>query len=319
MDRKQFNQIVDYTKLIGGDSVINEVWYQLFRDNNDPFIDIQTVEEKIAREDLPAEEIVEAGDKQIIMITDAKHDICFGRLLGEMSKKRSENHQINRMWYRINVVDHRITDKMVTRWIHLSKKHKFVPDSFEMIHVKREVSSTIKNYVLVVVNNVQDIPPPVFYLGASFLRCLREKPGAVVAGLHLMEEIGLNPYVAFVFLHRYCIQSLGHMPMNIEASYGQQVNQDTIDGITVPLGYILGLRRFIHSYEHSTKMTKETSFQCSDTISSLRPKELHGAYGNIYDTMEPKFTKILECAPGSKAENESMKDYVKVKGTSNVE
>lgn len=323
MDRKQFDKLIDYAKLKSSTSVINEAKYQLFRDENDPFVDVETIDEKLVRKSNSEGESVNIkGAKPLLMFTDARNDICFGRLLNEMSPgSASSKNKINRMWYRVNVFDTSITEDMVLKWVQIGMDSKMIPDSFEILQIKREKpgEESKEHYVLTVTNNIQELSAPIFYLGASFLRCLREKPNVVVAGIHLMGDLGLDPYVSFVFLHKYCITGSGHMPVNVETSYGEKVEKGTIKNIKVDAGLIIGLRRLIFSYKNDEdKMGKADTFNCVSTIVGLRPPKIARMNVNIYETMEPEFMNILECEPGSKAEDKAIKSFVDKKGNSNA-
>ena len=318
MDRKQFDKIIDYAKLKSNTSVINEAKYQLFYDENKPFVDIQVIDEKLVRKANSKDKSVEIeGAKPLLMLTESQNDICFGRLLGEMRQPPTKN-KVNRMWYRVNVCDRRITDDMVSKWIQLGTDSKIIPDPFEITYIKRE-NPKKERYALTVINEVRKMSPPIFYLGAAFLRCLREKPNAVVGGVHLMEEVGIDPYIAFVFLHKYCVTGSGHMPLNIEVSYGHEVCNNSIEELKIDAGLIIGLRRLIFSHKNESTMTNSRSFNCANTIIKLRPPKIARVDVNIYETMEPEFMKIMECEPGSKAEDAAIKRFVDKKGNPNAE
>lgn len=317
MDRKQFDKLIDYAKLKGSTSVINEAKYQLFYDENEPFVDVQTIDEKLVRKSNSENKSVEIeGAKPLLMITESQNDICFGRLLAEMRRPPIKN-KVNRMWYRINVCDSRITDDMVSKWIQLGTDSKIIPDSFEITYIKRE-NPKKEYYALTVINNVRKMSPPIFYLGAAFLRCLREKPNVVVGGLHLMEEVGIDPYIAFAFLHKYCVTGSGHMPLSIEASYGHEVCNNSIEELKIDAGLIIGLRRLIFSHKDESTMTNSHRFNCASTITSLRPHEIARINVNIYETMEPEFMKIMESEPGSKDEDAAIKRFANKKGNPNA-
>ncbi len=318
LTKEELEKIIQYKKLQTVGHITDEVYYQLFEDHNKPPIDTNDIISNLIGEThkdvVDKNTKVKIGSKEITTVTNGNRQICFGDFLKEIQNSKVKP---NRMWYRIDIPGgYGLTDKLVSRWIKLGKIHKFVPDSFEVVKIKREYPDKTDDFIAVIINNLLELDANKFYLGVAFLRYIRESPSSVIGGIHLMDDIGLDPYVAFVFNNAFTVHGEGHSPINVSKMYGREPSLNK----TVNLSWIIGLRRFIFEAPNDKNtFTDIGSFSCSNHIFKCSPKILSTITNrdvkevSVYDTITSEFIKILECEPGSKEEDKAIKAFINKK------
>jgi len=89
----------------------------------------------------------------------------------------------------------------VKKWFQITRKAHLLPKSVRFFS---------KNSSQYIVLNMKEWPLSLSYMFLVVFRYLREDTGLIRAFVHLVDEVGVDPYAAFVAVHRWCTNMTGH-------------------------------------------------------------------------------------------------------------
>lgn len=253
-----------YTHL---DNLVN---YGLFTDDGDPAI----VPKKVAS----------------VFKAATYGNVCFSGLLTQIISKKA-----NRMYYTVETVlpspsksnyPPILTPEERIKWLVLAKEHKLLPkyineDSFTG---GKSINDTAKATFIL---DLKDLTASMLYVYLSTIRNIREDPGLPKAVLYLVNELGMNFYLAYVFASSIVLSSCGHHILNTQRSYGafKQMYDNRAGYTYAPLtstqmnekietsvGTAIGIQRLANNpnkYDKSSITKKSGCFSCNSTIHGI--------------------------------------------------
>ena len=197
--------------------------------------------------------------------------ICFSGFNEYVAKFKKSNKEksLNRIHLKLTVHNRAyalLNDAERERWIALSKMHGLLPpyirdDTIEKLADKSKdakkgsTPDLCGNFFI----DIENIPASLLYVYLSTIRNLREDPGFPKVVIHLVDDLGMNFYGAYVFASRVAIVSTGHHIMDVYRPYGERYTSDREAAIsistklTAPVRTANCLRRFIHEPEKHDK------------------------------------------------------------------
>lgn len=263
----------------------NSVNYGLFKDDGDPAI------------------VPEKGIAEVFKAATYRN-VCFSGLLKQIIEKKA-----NRIYYTIKTVlpssDQKnyppiLTPEERTEWLVLAKEHKLLPeyineDSFVGGKLPGEIAKA--TFIL----DLKDLTASMLYIYLSTIRNIREDPGLPKAVLYLVNELGMNFYLAYVFASSIVINSVGHHILSTQRAYGafKQVYNNrtgyTYTPITSPqmnkmietsIGTAIGIQRMVNDpskYDKSNITKESTYFSCNTTIHGISKVKCKALLRELFD------------------------------------
>lgn len=203
----------------------NYVKYYLYCDKNDK------TDTKIYVPENPEEEFG----------VERRSGVCFSELIYEVRNSHSRsNNPVNRIYYEMTIQSNakvKVTDEERVAWIRMTKKNKLLPSYINPAQVA-------KTGVLVL--DLSTCTPSKLYLHLSMVRYIREEPGFVKAMVHLVKEVRMNFFIAFIYASKVCMVASGHHILSVARDY---YNKSKIMDIKSSVRYMRGLYRFINNHE----------------------------------------------------------------------
>jgi len=282
----------------------NKVNYALFKSDEDPAVVPENVRKRYPK-------------------AEVHGSVCFSGLLGFITGSKA-----NRLYDTLEVMDPKsvpnnpevlLKPEERSAWISLAKKYKMLPpyiDENAIIDLppKKRVSSkagcyenstitaAIGNFVIDLVG----LSPTVLYIYLSTLRNIREDPGLPRAVLHLVNELGMNFYAAYVFASKVVLDCTGHHVISVQRPYGMVKNVydkktnrytttpldiNTIgEEINIPLHVAIGLQRVVNNSpltydkrEVGDVKARIGRFNCSDTIEGISKATRFTGFQELFD------------------------------------
>lgn len=255
----------EYTHL---DNLVN---YGLFEDDGDPAI------------------VPKKGIAKVFNAT-AYSNVCFSGLLRQIINKKA-----NRMYYTIETVlpspnkknyPPILTPEERVKWLVLAKEHKLLPEYInENSFITNKPPSEIAKATFIL--DLKDLTASMLYVYLSTIRNIREDPGLPKAVLYLVEEFGMNFYLAYVFASSIVLSSTGHHILNTQRAYGafKQVYDNRTGYAYTPItspqinktietsvSTAIGIQRLVNDpnkYDKSNITKKDSYFSCNSTIHGI--------------------------------------------------
>ena len=104
----------------------------------------------------------------------------------------------------------------IKKWFQITRKCKFIPKSVRFFSKQKD------NQFIIL--NLKEQPVSTFYMYLVMFRYVREDPGLVRAFVHLVDEVGVDPYVAMAAVHRFCTNTLGHSAIDHVRTYAESMS-----------------------------------------------------------------------------------------------
>lgn len=183
------------------------------------------VDYAVGYSDKPIEDMVESDAEHWTMI----NYVCFSGFGGYVSDYTRENKKPpNRVYFLLTIhpeAQNLLTDEQRARWITICKMHGLLPSYIKEENLSK--SSTKKDGRRNDIHgkffiDISDVSPTLLYIYLSTLRNLREDPGFPKAVIHLVDDLGMNFYAAYVFGSRIGITCTGHHILEVTRSYGER-------------------------------------------------------------------------------------------------
>lgn len=217
-------------------------------------------------------------------------NVCFSGLLRQIISKEA-----NRMYYTVKTVlpspsksnyPPILTPEERIKWLVLAKEHKLLPKYInENSFVGDGSSSDLAKATFIL--DLKDLTASMLYVYLSTIRNIREDPGLPKAVLYLVNELGMNFYLAYVFASSIVLSSCGHHILNTQRSYGAfKQRYDNRAGYTyapitstemnekieTSVGTAIGIQRLVNNpnkYDKSNVTKKDSYFSCNSTIHGI--------------------------------------------------
>ena len=262
---------VDTSILTPGYShLANLVSYGVFTDKGDPAIVPEKIEE--------------------VFKTNTHSGVCFSGLLYLIKANKA-----NRMFYKmqtvlpgIDKVDYPpiLTSKERSQWLNLAKDYKLLPEYIneDSMEDEKPPSELAKGVFII---DLEGLTPSLLYIYLSTIRNIREDPGLPKAVLYLVNEIGMNFYLAYVFASAIVMSTSGHHIIQSQRPYGvfkQKYSNrfgyvyEPIDSsqlqkdVKIPVSTSIGIQRMLHApnkYDKKSVMTCAGTFLCNRIITGI--------------------------------------------------
>ena len=237
----------------------NSVVYGIFGDNSD----INTVS---------------ADTKRVFK--GGRNDICFYGLLGDIRKSKGNN----RMFFKLTTTSPTdsynsnppiLTKEECELWVALAKKYKLLPPYINEEVLRETEKGAVKGTFIIDLNKT--ISPALLYIYLSTIRNMREDPGLPKAVLYLVNELGMNFYLAYTFASLVVVSGTGHHIVNLSRSYGLSNGTASMpiieEKVSVPMYIVIGIQRMLNNpskYDKRALTDKEGhGFNCANTIESI--------------------------------------------------
>ena len=263
----------------------NLVNYGLFNDKGDPAI----VPKKVAS----------------VFKAATYSNVCFSGLLGQIISREA-----NRMYYTIKTVlpspskssyPPILTPEERIKWLVLAKEHKLLPGYInENSFVGDTPSSKLAKATFIL--DLKDLTASMLYVYLSTIRNIREDPGLPKAVLYLVNELGMNFYLAYVFASSIVLSSCGHHILSTQRSYGafKQIydnrtgysytpitSTEMNEKIETSVSTAIGIQRMVNNpnkYDKSNITTKKGSyFSCNSTIHGISKVPYKALLRELFD------------------------------------
>ena len=247
----------------------NSVSYGVFKDDSDPSI----VPEEIAK----------------TFKASVYSNVCFSGLFGQIITKEA-----NRMYYKLQTVlpdreDYPpiLTSEERSQWLALAKEHKLLPAYINENTIKDEKTpSGLAEGTFII--DLEDLAPSLLYIYLSTIRNIREDPGLPKAVIHLVNELGMNFYLAYVFASTIVLSNCGHHIIRLQRQYGAfeqkysagygcyvctpPTSDQLEEKISIPINMAIGIQRIVNDpkkYDERVAMTCGGYFTCSSVIEKI--------------------------------------------------
>lgn len=226
--------------------------------------------------------------------------VCFSGLIGKIRSNKS-----NRMFYTMETCQPSnkggpalLTPEERVRWLAITKEYGMLPQYIDEEMVK-DVKGKAKATVII---DLRDLTLSLLYIYLSTIRNIREDPGLPKAVLYLVNELGMNFYLAYTFACAVTLNQVGHHILGIYRPYGlssekwdgkkytyNQVSLDKLDQkIKVPIKIAIGLQRLLNDpkkYDKRDYMSdnKIYNFDCTNIISKISTVDYQASIQELFD------------------------------------
>jgi hypothetical protein len=149
--------------------------------------------------------------------------------------------------------------------------------------------------------DIKDLTKSMLYIYLSNKRNIREDPGLPKAVLYLVNELGMNFYLAYVFASSIVLSICGHHILNTQRSYGTfkqiydnrtgcsytpitsaQINEK----IETSVATAIGIQRMVNNpnkYDGSNVTKKNSYFSCNSTIHGISKVTYKALLRELFD------------------------------------
>lgn len=260
----------------------NSVEYGVFKDDGDPAIVPKNIKEAFK--------------------TSKYNDVCFSGLLKQIITQRA-----NRMYYKLHTVlpagsyPPLLTFKERGQWISLAKEHKLLPSYINenTIEDEKDPSKLAKGTFII---DLEEITQSLLYIYLSTIRNIREDPGLPKAVLYLVNDLGMNFYLAYILASKVVMSTSGHHIISLNRSYGMfkqeydtkrcvytydSFTSDQLnEKVTVPINVAVGIQRVVNGskkYDKRIAITCGGQFECSSIIESVSNIRYEATVQELFD------------------------------------
>jgi hypothetical protein len=259
----------------------NHVVFDTFNDDGDP---------SIVPEDI----------KSTFKLTPVT-SVCFSALIESIRRNKS-----NRMFYTMETCPapssdypDLLTPKERVRWLSITKEYGMLPQYIDEEVVKDTKGQEAKATVII---DLKDLPLSLLYIYLSTIRSIREDPGLPKAVLYLVNEVGMNFYLAYVFASAVILNHVGHHILGVYRPYGlcsekwdgkkylySQISLDKLEQkIHVPIKTAIGLQRLLNNpkkYDERDYMSdnKIYNFDCTTIIDKISTVDYKASIQELFD------------------------------------
>ena len=250
----------------------NSVVYGIFGDNSD----INTVS---------------ADTKRVFK--GGRNDICLYSLLSDIRRSKS-----NRMFFKLTTTIPTdayksdppiLTKEECESWITLAKKYKLLPPYINEEVLRETEKGAVKGTFIIDLNKTMS--PALLYIYLSTIRNMREDPGLPKAVLYLVNELGMNFYLAYTFASLVVISGTGHHIVNLSRSYGLSNGTASMpiieEKVSIPMKTVIGIQRMLNNPskydERALTDKKDCGFNCDSTINSISKVGYQFAPSALFD------------------------------------
>ena len=149
--------------------------------------------------------------------------------------------------------------------------------------------------------DIKGLTASMLYVYLSTIRNIREDPGLPKAVLYLVNELGMNFYLAYVFASSIVLSSTGHHILNTQRDYGAfkqvydskagyaytpitstQINET----IKTSIATAIGIQRMVNDpnkYDKSNITKKAGYFSCNSTIHGISKVTYKALLRELFD------------------------------------
>lgn len=231
--------------------------------------------------------------------------VCFSGLIGRIRSTKS-----NRMFYTMETCPAPnanypalLTPEERSRWLAITKEYGMLPQYIdeEMVKDVKDSSRNQKAKATVIID-LKDLPLSLLYIYLSTIRNIREDPGLPKAVLYLVNELGMNFYLAYTFASAVTLNQVGHHILGIYRPYGlcsenwdgqkytySQVSLDKLDQkIQTPIKTAIGLQRLLNNpkkYDKRDYMSDSNiyNFDCTTIINKISTVDYKASIQELFD------------------------------------
>lgn len=172
----------------------------------------------------------------------------------------------------------------VKKWFQITRKYRLLPKSI------RFFSKNTSQYIIL---NMKEWPISLSYMFLVIFRYVREDPGLVRAFVHLVDEVGIDPYAAFVAVHKCCTGTVGHSVLRQVRDY----MGTTMDKAKFDLAIARRVRKFVNDpWRYDDRdITKQHPYNLQNTIDSVSAgiRDTNTAEIPVKKITHPKITPFV--------------------------
>lgn len=177
-----------------------------------------------------------------------------------------------------------LTPIEIKKWFQITRLYRLLP---------KNVRFFSKNSFQHIIVNMKEWPISLSYMFLVVFRYVREDPGLVRAIVHLVDEVGIDPYAAFVVAHRCCTNTIGHSVLKDVRGYLSEIKADS----TFDLALARKLRKFVNDpWKYDKRdVTRPYNYRLQTTIEEI-PAGLNQRYKApvlVSKIRHPKITQFV--------------------------
>ena len=186
----------------------------------------------------------------------------------------------------------------------MAKEYKLLPPYINAEAVKGTKSGTTANGVFII--DLKSLTPSLLYVYLSTIRNIREDPGLPKSVIYLVDELGMNFYLAYTFASGVVISTTGHHIMGGRrygmANSSKSMTSDEIkEKIKIPLQSAIGLQRLVNDpqkYDDRDILKVGYNFNCCSSITAASKIEYEASVEELFndDTIAAAMSKTDNAA-----------------------